>query len=175
MVPTAKRAEDGQAGGEALAIIEESEDLHRLPVKVEAGNQVGAQHIGHGQEVETAGLARLVVQTVEDGEGLLVIAHCLHRLLDVHVPVGDVVQAVRQGARVVYAPSQSEGAFVVATRARVVALSPEEAQIDQGLPLTLGIVGVTGYSEACLEIGQRPLELAQESVRVATLTVEARR
>ena len=89
------------------------------------------------------------------------------QLVGVHVPVADAVERIGDQARVGYRAGKLECGDGVLARPVVVAPGPEQAEVEQGAPLGLAVVGGAGGIARRGEVGARGLEIADEVVRLA--------
>src|SRR5438309_11080758 len=89
-------------------MVELFEERDRAVVIVGAPQNVAAHEPGHSHEVEGLRRSATVPEVLKDLERLLVVTESVEGLLDVGVPVGDSIQAVRERPRVVQEPADTE-------------------------------------------------------------------
>src|SRR6266702_4162205 len=86
----------------------------------------------------------------ENGQCLLMVAQSLERLLDIEVPVAQAVEAVGKQIRGSLGPRKFNGAAEVDTRLLVIASCPEEAEVNDTLPLCYAIMSAVGHLQCLL-------------------------
>ena len=89
----------------------------------------------HPQEVEGRGHSFAIVKLAKDAQRLLMAGQGGRRIADVHLPVADAVQAVRDAALVIRLPRELERRAEIASRPVVVLGEPEHPEGDQRFPL----------------------------------------
>src|SRR5438270_12340955 len=95
------------------------------------------------------------------------------RLLDIEVPVAQAVEAVGQGSRIVQGACQGQCPLVIVPRLGVIASRPQQAQVEQRLPLCVAIGSVVGTLSRGLMISTRPLKFSEGFVGQPTRTIQA--
>src|SRR6266568_3198702 len=97
------------------------------------------------------------------------------RLFGIQIPVAQAVEAVSQGCRIVQGACQCQGPLVIVPALCIVTSRPQQAQVEQRLPLCVAIGSLVGQPKRGLLISACVLEFSQSFVGQPTRTIQADR
>src|SRR5205085_12570526 len=118
-----------QTGNQPFPVVHFTEEFYNLSVIGRALHQIATERTYHAQQIQRLSDSMLILHLLEDGQRLLVAAQRLERLLDVHMPVAQAVEAVCKQFRIVKRSRTVNGAAEVCTRLLVITFCPQETEI----------------------------------------------
>lgn len=155
-----------QGRGQPAAVIELAEQDDRLGVMLRREGDIAEDVALGAQQIVGLGLAGAVTGGAVERKGLEVVVAAALGLLGVGLPVAEAVQALGQDARVVQAAGHIERTLEMLARATVVAPGPEEAELDQALPLGASVAEGAGRPQGLLVALARGVPRAQGLVHL---------
>src|SRR3989442_14010887 len=105
---------------------------------------------------------------------LLIATQCLKLLLDIQVPIAQTVEAVGKQIRGSLGPRKVNGAAEVDTRLLVIASCPEEAEVNDTLPLCYAIMGAVGNLQCLLIVATCLFKFTEGFILLPTLKIYLR-
>src|SRR6266536_1338675 len=133
-----------QAGNQPFPVVHFTEEFYDLSVKGRALHQIATERAYHPQQIQRLRDSIMILHLLEDGQRLLVAAQRLERLLDVHVPVAQAVEALCKQFRIGKLSRTVNGAAEVRTRLLVITFCPQETEIKETLPFREAVVSLVG-------------------------------
>jgi hypothetical protein len=103
-----------------------------------------------------------MIQVFENGQRLAVVALGLEHLPRVGLPIAHPIQALGEAHRIAYPARQLQRALHVLARPRVVTRRPEQAEIEQRLPLGALVSGRLSQRQRRFMAGLRLGKIAQQ-------------
>src|SRR2546426_11873959 len=105
---------------------------------------------------------------------LLMATQCLKLLLDIQVPIAQTVEAVGKQIRGRLGPRKVNGTAEVDTRLLVIASCPEEAKVNDTLPLCYAVVSAVGNLQCLLIVATCLFKFAKGFICLPTRTIYLR-
>src|SRR6266849_1061801 len=104
-------------------------------------------------------------------EGFLVVALGFVGLFNIQVPVGQTVEAVSQGERIVQAACQRKCLLIIGTRLGVIAPSPQRAESNEPVPPSARVMCRASNLQSTLIVAACMFKFTQDFIGLSTCSV----